>query len=548
MSSEPQTKERITMRPEAAKRAPSESSGARETASSTRSRLTKQQVAETSHAAGKIIAGRYRVERLLGSGGMGSVYEATQLAIGRRVAVKVLRPDMADDPLIEARFEREARAAASVHHPNVVVVHEFGRGDDGALFLAMELLPGESLLARLRRLKGAGDSALSPREAVGFAIEIASALEAAHAAGVVHRDLKPDNVTLLASGGLKVLDFGIARILQDERDDAREDRAQLTDAQQVLGTPRYISPEAVARLPVGPSADLYALGCILFEMLTGRPVFLDREPVILMGQHLREAPPKLRDASPGLAAPVALEALVDELLRKLPTDRPATASAVRQRLASLDWSGRLVRDVTRPSRPPPILPDDLEEVDDDLSAPAPASKPAPAMPSAPVRLEARPPAPTLTPEALHFQPPSATPAGADWITPRGPRRPSMLSRAVLVLCVATVAGLLVAHRMRLDAQRAQLLETGAQPTTAPAAPLGPREVEANITVHTSTPDAVFRWDDELMPGPSFHVVVDGRTHRLEVSARGHATRRVDVVADGPHTLDVPLTHSRSRRR
>jgi serine/threonine protein kinase len=561
MSSEPQKKERITVRPDAPKRAastsstpgPGSTSGGRDPASSTRPRMTKKEIADTSLSTGTTIAGRYRVERLLGSGGMGSVYEATQLAIGRRVAIKVLRPDVADDPFIEARFQREARAAASVHHPNVVVVHEFGRGDDGTLFLAMELLHGDSLLTRLRKLAKESGAGMPPREAVRVAIEIASALEAAHAAGVVHRDLKPDNVTLLASGGLKVLDFGIARILQNDRDDAQkdasEDRAQLTDAQQVLGTPRYISPEAVARLPVGPAADLYALGCILFEMLTGRPVFLDKEPVILMGQHLRDAPPKLREASPDLAAPIELESLVDELLRKLPTERPASASVTRQRLAALDWGGRLVQDATKAAQLPPVTADDLEPDDAlvPIASPAPRAPVAPAAPT--VDLAARPPAPTLTPEALLFKAPSPSPGRAEWVTPRTNKRPSIFGGVVLVLSVLAVAGLLVFHRMRLDEERAHLNDTTTPPATdTPVAPLGPRPLEASITVQTNAPNAVIRWDDETMPTPSFHVEVDGRTHRLEVSARGYATRQVEVVADGPHTVDVPLTRGRSRPR
>jgi serine/threonine-protein kinase len=564
MSGEPQKQERITQRPAAPNRPATGSgdllAGTRDPASSTRPRMTRKEIADTSLISGTTIAGRYRVERLLGSGGMGSVYEATQLAIGRRVAIKVLRPDVADDPFIEARFQREARAAASVHHPNVVVVHEFGRGDDGTLFLAMELLHGDSLLVRLRK-----GGPIAPREAVRIASEIASALEAAHAAGVVHRDLKPDNVTLLSNGGLKVLDFGIARILQSDREETSEDRAQLTDAQQVLGTPRYISPEAVARLPVGPSADLYALGAILFEMLTGRPVFLDKEPVILMGQHLRDRPPLLREAAPELEAPVELETLVDELLRKLPTERPASASVVQRRLASLDWSGRLVRDATKATVAPPsseelLEPDELDELPAaGTSRARPVSRGVADVVSPPKTaalspdLGAKPPPPTLTPEAVLFQAPAARPGRADWVTPRTHKRPNILGGLLLVISVLAVAGLLVVHRMRLDEERARLeaeraATTPPATTEAPPDPLGPRVQEALITVQTNAPSPVVRWDGETMEGAAFAVPVDGRPHRLEVSARGYGTRAVEVVADGPHTVELPLTRGRSRPR
>jgi serine/threonine-protein kinase len=554
MSGEPQKKERITVRPEAAKSASSTSSGGRDPASSTRPRMTKQEIADTSLSMGTTIAGRYRVERLLGSGGMGSVYEATQLAIGRRVAIKVLRPDVADDPFIEARFQREARAAASVHHPNVVVVHEFGRGDEGTLFLAMELLHGDSLLTRLRRTaKETGSGAMPPRESVRVAMEIASALEAAHAAGVVHRDLKPDNVTLLATGGLKVLDFGIARILQnDERPDTSEDRAQLTDAQQVLGTPRYISPEAVARLPVGPAADLYALGAILFEMLTGRPVFLDKEPVILMGQHLRDVPPKLREVMPELEAPIELEALVAELLGKLPTERPASASVVRQRLAALDWSGRLVRDATKAARLPAVTAADLvAEEDDDALMPVgtPAPKPTVQPITPPADLAARPPAPTLSPEAILFKAPAPAPGRADWVTPRTQKRPSIFGGVLLVICVLAVAGVLVVHRMRLDEERAHLNDaTSTQPQATSTEPIGPRAELAQITVQVNVENPTIRWDGDEQEGTSFSVEVDGRAHRLEVGARGYVTQGVEVLADGPHTVDLRLVRGRSRPR
>lgn len=554
MSGEPQKKERITVRPEAPKSAAStSSSGGRDPASSTRPRMTKKEIADTSLSMGTTIAGRYRVERLLGSGGMGSVYEATQLAIGRRVAIKVLRPDVADDPFIEARFQREARAASSVHHPNVVVVHEFGRGDEGTLFLAMELLHGDSLLTRLRRLaKETSSGVMPPREAVRIASEIASALEAAHQAGVVHRDLKPDNVTLLASGGLKVLDFGIARILQnDERPDTSEDRAQLTDAQQVLGTPRYISPEAVARMPVGPAADLYALGAILFEMLTGRPVFLDKEPVILMGQHLRDTPPKLREVMPDLEAPIELEALVVELLKKLPTERPASASVVRQRLAALDWNGRMVRDATKAAHLPAVTAADLVAEDDDEDSLMPLGTPAPVAPAQPIAppvdLAARPPAPTLTPEAILFKAPAPAPGRADWVTPRTQKRPSIFGGVLLVVCVLAVAGVLVVHRMRLDEERAHLNTTTPPPTTS-TEPIGRRAEQALITVQVNVENATVRWDGEPRDSLAFSVEVDGHAHSLEVSARGYAPQTVQVVADGPHTVNLRLVRGRSRPR
>lgn len=489
--------------------------------------MTKRDVIATSLPPGTTIAGRYEVVRLLGAGGMGSVYEAIQLAIGRRVALKVLRPDVADDPLVEARFQREARAAASVDHPSVVVVHEFGRGDDGTLFLAMELLHGASLLTRIRELARAS-AVMAPEEAVAIACEIASALEAAHAAGVVHRDLKPDNVMLLDGGGVKVLDFGIARILEDERASAAGDRAQLTDAQQMLGTPRYMSPEAVARLPVGPSADLYALGAILFEMLTGRPVFLEKEPVLLMGQHLREPPPRLTEARPDAAAPPALEALVDAMLAKAPGQRPESAAEVRRGLLAIDWSA------PRPARVAP---------------------PGPAVPSgapAAIAAHAREPervsgAPETAPtSAARFEPPAPRPGRADRLTREPSSRLAALRGALVVLGVVGVVGALAINRVRLDEERAHPSEPSVDPT--PSVPLGPRVEQALITVQTNVADAEVYWDGERMTGTSFAVTVDRRAHRLELRAAGHAPRQAEVFADGPHTISLPFEASRARRR
>ena len=298
-------------------------------------RVTKESILQQSTLQpGSVVAGRYRVDAVLGVGGMGAVYAATQLNISRKVALKIVRPDLSGDPMMAARFEREARAASAVHHPNVVVVHEFGRADDGTLFMTMELLSGEPLSARLKR-----EGRLPAKEAARIIAEVAAALEVAHKAGVVHRDLKPDNVFLLSTGGVKVLDFGIARILERRDEEGHEvDSSALTEVGQMLGTPRYMSPEAVARMPVGPPADLYALGCILFEMLCGRHVFTESVPALLMAQHLKEKPPRLSEVSRELDAPPALEALVDDLLKKMPNERPNGASSVLRRLLVLDWS------------------------------------------------------------------------------------------------------------------------------------------------------------------------------------------------------------------
>lgn len=522
--------------------------------------------------AGSLIADRYEVIRLLGAGGMGAVYEATQLAIGRRIAVKVLRTEVAEDPFIEQRFRREAHAAASIHHPNIVVVHDFGTCDDGTLFLAMELLEGPSLLQRMREPK---DTPLPTREAVRIGIEIASALDAAHTAGVVHRDLKPDNVMLPSSGGLKVLDFGIARFLDQDDGEADRtqfgDRAQLTDAMQVLGTPRYISPEAVSRQRVGPPADLYALGAILFEMLAERPVFTGNEPVVLMANHLKEKPPLLRDVAPDSDAPVALEALIDELLKKTPEERPASARDVRARLLALDWSGPSVATATkkRPSLGPPPSPKSLR-----ASAPPAMSSlpPLPPLPAAPAPLVLAPPPPP-PPRALAPLPPlvvtapvptqmvpstifaseefsfDSLPVGANQrevATFQAPpakgkikarsssKAPSLIGVLITLILAGSVGTMLMRHRHRLEDARLEEEAAAAQTTTTSPAP------QIEITVVTRTPHALVTWDGVSVAGRTFQVPLDGRTHTLTVRAAGYTPHSEDIVADGPQRRTIEL--------
>lgn len=307
----------------------------------------------------RVVAGRYRLVRELGRGGMGTVYVADQLAVDRRVAVKLLRPELALDPTMVARFRREAKAASRIRSPHVVTLFDFGEDADGTMFLAMELLAGQSLQSLID-----ARGAIPVPEALRIGVAIARALEAAHTVGVVHRDLKPDNVLVGDDGTVKVLDFGIAKIVDADEADAERADAQLTQAGAIVGTPMYMSPEAVARRAVGPAADLYALGAILFQVLVGRPVFVEREPVLLMGMHLRLAPELLREAAPSLAVPDALEEIVDALLAKDPGARPESAARVASMLESLvdapaTVSGeRTLADVEIPTDPSPGRDDD----------------------------------------------------------------------------------------------------------------------------------------------------------------------------------------------
>ncbi|MBD3784763.1 MAG: serine/threonine protein kinase, partial [Micrococcales bacterium] len=264
------------------------------------------------------LAGRYVLDAPIGRGGMGEVWRATDTVLGRQVAVKTIDLGRVPDEAGAVRFEREARATAGLSHPNVVTVHDTGVEGDTA-YLVMELLPGPSLADRLR------EGRLPVGEVVDVARQVAAALQAAHAGGLVHRDIKPANVVRAADGRLRVLDFGITQL-----GDAAGSQA-LTATHTVMGTAEYLSPEQARGGRVDGRADLYALGCVLFALLTGRPPFSGPTPVATMLQHTNDPVPDVTKLRPD--TPPWLAALVTSLLAKDPADRPADAGAV---LAALD--------------------------------------------------------------------------------------------------------------------------------------------------------------------------------------------------------------------
>lgn len=269
---------------------------------------------------GEVLAGRYRIDKELGQGGMGAVYLAEHVHMRKVVAVKVLHREMTYLPEVVARFEREAVAAARIEHPHVAAATDFGRLEDGAFYLVLEYIEGKSL----RQLLDEGGP-LRPDIAVHVAGQIAEALSAAHASGVVHRDLKPDNVMLIQRDSdpyfVKVLDFGIAKV---ELGDAQ---SQLTQMGSVFGTPEYMAPEQAAGTPVDARADLYTLGIILYEMLTGKTPFADDDMVVVLTRQMTADPPLL---PPEIDSNVA--ALVMQLLAKDPDQRPQTAADVLARI------------------------------------------------------------------------------------------------------------------------------------------------------------------------------------------------------------------------
>jgi serine/threonine protein kinase len=280
--------------------------------------------------ADEVIAGRYRLEKRLGAGGMAEVWSALDVDLDRTVAVKLLAPH-AD----RLRFEREARAAAALSHPNICVLYSYGE-TGGRPFMVFEYLPGGSLEDRL-----APGRPLPDGDTQRIAVEIAAGLAHAHARGLVHRDLKPSNVLFDAEGRAKISDFGIARL---------GDAEGLTAAGTVLGTAAYISPEQAAGGEVTPASDVYAFGVILYRMLTGRLPFESKDALEMVALHRDELPPPLATIRPG--APATLESVAMAALSKSPLDRPRDGAAL---LAELDAGASLPgeTEATQVLRPAP---------------------------------------------------------------------------------------------------------------------------------------------------------------------------------------------------
>jgi len=272
---------------------------------------------------GRRLIDQYVLVEKIGEGGMGAVYLADQPTMGRRAVVKLLHPALSRDAQVAARFNLEARAAAALNHPHIVTVYNYGALDDGVLYLAMEHLDGRDLERAIIE-----SQRLSAARAVHIARQICDALGEAHARGVVHRDLKPSNVMLVTRGRddefVKVLDFGIAKVRG----------VALTHSGMVFGTPEYMSPEQLRGRELDGRSDLYALGVVLFEMLSGRLPFAVTTPEQLMTAHLEALPPSLSEVAPEAEVPRELEALVARLLAKDPAARPASAEELSELLAA----------------------------------------------------------------------------------------------------------------------------------------------------------------------------------------------------------------------
>jgi serine/threonine-protein kinase len=346
--------------------------------------------AERDELIGRVLDARYEIRSPLGKGGMGTVYRGWQLSVDREVAIKVIHPKLAGDRSAVKRFLREARLASRLSQPNIVNVYDFGQSE-GVLYLVMELLRGHTLASELGQ-----DRRINPRRTITVASQLCDALEAAHAQGIVHRDLKPSNIVILDDPPgrdlIKVLDFGLAKSL------VQDSGSVVTNTDALLGTPLYMAPEQIEGAVSDQRADLYSLGCILYEMLSGKPPFLDNAVSVVLARHMHDHHEELP-----AHVPAKLRSLIDKLLAKRADDRLQSAGEVHRVLQE-------VRDAAPAlgTGPTPLLVEIPNVADTVPDVPPGLAETHAAMPPPPVRAGTQPPE-SLAPPAESLAPTSAKP-------------------------------------------------------------------------------------------------------------------------------------------
>ncbi|MEW5740290.1 MAG: protein kinase [Myxococcota bacterium] len=433
---------------------------------------------------GQIIDKRYRILGRLAAGGMGEVYRAEHVELGKQLAVKVMLPELSEDPDFVGRFKREAIAASRIGQHNIVDISDFGRTEDGRFYFVMEYIDGLTLSKTVKR-----EGAFPPQRVVHVGLQVARALAAAHAQRIIHRDLKPENIMLVQRPGqpdfVKVLDFGIAKVT------STTGTAGYTAIGTVVGTPQYMSPEQAAGTPVDARSDVYALGLILHELVNGKPTFTGDTAPALMAMQLKHEPPPLRPPQ-GATLPRDLERLIFHMLKKAPEERPASMEAVAHALESIAAFPTPTARTAPIAAPAPAAKPSLAAIQptgfeaavaagaktDLLVAPRPSPTvpmtPAPVKPSSvPTRLEAgvTPPPPTTSAPTKSPTPENPTPAPSSLekdLTALRPRRWPLVAGVVALGLI----GVVVAVALSSSAPPAEAVQP-VTPTPAPTAPSEP---------------------------------------------------------------------------
>jgi serine/threonine protein kinase len=473
---------------------------------------------------GRVLLDRYEVLRRIGSGGMGAVYVGRQLAVGREVALKILRADLMNNESVRERFRREAEIIGRLRHPNTIQLIDYGETVEGLAVMVMELLVGQALSDRLKQL-----GPMPVRDAIRVGFDIAQSLAEAHGLGLVHRDLKPANIFLVDVAGqthAKVLDFGIARILDEES-------TRITSTGQVFGTPRYMSPEqGMASGEVDSRTDVYSLGLILFECLVGQPPFVAQTSIQYLSAHATLPAPHLSEHLPG--APRDLEQLIDACLVKDREHRVQTADAVaealRRILLRVEANAEVIPASTRgPSNDPGL--DEPSSIEDLL----------------PPRQE--PTDPTMPPRR---PPPRREPAPVAPVEEPPERRPLLLAggAAAVLAGLVLVAALLLKPGPKVDPVDVGIAASLAVDAGAAAAERPVRDAGSAVALLvTGAPDAGAAEATKLQP--------DAGTETADAPDSGAAPRRRrrktpppdgpggDGVITGPRGMIVPIAEDDS---
>jgi serine/threonine-protein kinase len=411
---------------------------------------TLRSAAPASDLVGQVVADRYHVIKKLGEGGMGQVYLAEHVKMGRRSAIKVMNPSMVHDPDAVARFNREASNASRITHPNVCAIYDFGETPDGLIYLAMEFIEGEPLTDLLER-----EGALPVARAVGIFTQVAEALQAAHDLGIVHRDLKPDNIMLAQRKGgdqVKVVDFGIAKAVGGD-----ESGQKVTKTGLVVGTPEFMSPEQLSGDKLDGRSDLYSLALVFYRMLAGKLPFEATTVQETMIKRLTDEPATLAASRPDLTFPAGLQAVLDTALTRNPTERYQTVAKFAADVAS-------VTGVRRGATA--AIPHTRSGADTEAKTQLLDAKPRPRAPAAPA-----PPTP-----------------------PAPPRKRSLLPVTVGVVVVIAAGGAWVAlsgrennNRVSPDTAAALTKPQNADSGRDTGTPAGPRNPQTLANHNTRTP-------------------------------------------------------------
>jgi len=491
-----------------------------------------------------VVAGRYEVYAKLGEGGMGAVYAARQAPLGRTVALKVLLRALSEDPIAVKRFEKEALAISRLAHPNTVTIFDFGRTEKGLMYIAMEFMEGRTLRQAIEV-----EAPIEARRAVRILAQMVRALSEAHQRGVIHRDLKPDNIMLVPTAGepdfVKVLDFGVAKLRAGKGMDVKT----LTQGDVIFGTPRYMSPEQVNGVMDDARSDLYALGAIAYEMLSGTAVFDGDSAMKILMAHLQQQPRPFAELPKPIQVPAPLEALVMRLLDKVPDDRYQSCDDLLVALDELPRVGGGLRPpsgktegLQRPLLGPdgePVKAQGTQMMGSDFAPRGAEEAPVQADLATEAYVDGPPPLASAEAEVggATTQPPAvsnktaetrAMPMPGPAITGAiSPRKRNALPIIIIVLALLGLAAVVVT---RVDWGGGT---TGPDPQAAS---------EAILTINTGPAGAtIFIDDDEVGRSPLSVAVSVQRQHQIRAELDGHEPYLKPLTLEGPESVNLILT-------